>query len=83
MGAFARVGVGLLLAALWIAPVSYLDALARVLGRPEEAARDYAQALAIGEAIGAVNLATTIRGNIEYLNQQHTRRGWWAFRRRA
>lgn len=25
MGAFARVGVGLLLAALWIAPVRYLD----------------------------------------------------------
>jgi tetratricopeptide (TPR) repeat protein len=47
-----------------------LGALARAQGRPEDAARAYAEALAICEAIGAVGLAQTVRGNIEYLNEQ-------------
>jgi tetratricopeptide (TPR) repeat protein len=65
------------------ATLTNLGALARVQGRPEEAARDYAQALAICEEIGAVDLAATIRGNIEYLNQHRQRRRWWAFWRRV
>jgi Flp pilus assembly protein TadD len=41
-----------------------LGALASDLGRFDEAARDYALALAICQAIGAVDLANTVRGNI-------------------
>jgi tetratricopeptide (TPR) repeat protein len=60
-----------------------MGALARAQGRPEAAARYYEQALAICEQIGAVDLANTVRGNMEYLAQQQTRRqGWWPFRRR-
>jgi tetratricopeptide (TPR) repeat protein len=63
-----------------------MGALARAQGRPEEAARCYEQALAICEEIGAVDLANTVRGNMDYLAQQQQpgRRGvqWWPFRRR-
>lgn len=69
--------------------LSNLGGLARVQGRPDEAARDYAEALAICEAIGAVDLANTVRGNIAFLaeqqqqQQQQVRRPrWWPFGRR-
>lgn len=42
-----------------------LGLLASDLGRPEEAARYYEQALAIVEDIGAVDIARTVRENLE------------------